>query len=79
MNNREKYNKIFMDTFFLSDDCDLENLEYHSIEAWDSVGQMELMAALEDEFGIEFEPMDFMDLSSYKTGVEILGRHGINM
>ena len=77
MNNLEKYNEIFRRIFFLNENDVLENLAYNDVESWDSVGQMELLAAIEDEFGIELEPVEFMEFTSYKMGLDIMKKHGI--
>lgn len=74
MTNLEKYNQAFCETFELSAD-ELPGLEYQSIEPWDSVGHMGLIAALEDSFDIMMETDDIIDLSSYEKGMEILTKN----
>ena len=71
MTNLEKYNKAFMETLEISAD-QLEGLQYQAIPAWDSVGHMSLIAALEDAFDIMMDTDDIIDLSSYGKGKEIL-------
>ena len=71
MNNAEKYNEAFMSTFGIGEDK-LAGLKYQDIEAWDSVGHMSLIAALEDAFDIMMDTDDIIDLSSYEKGKEIL-------
>lgn len=73
MTNLEKYNKAFMETFEVEEDR-LAGLEYQGIEAWDSVGHMELIAALEDEFDIMMDTDDIIEFSSYEKGKEILSK-----
>ena len=73
MTNVEKYNQIFMDTFEVSED-QLATLNYQDIPAWDSVGHMSLIAALEEAFDIMMETDDIIDLSSYKKGMEVLAK-----
>ena len=55
MINRENYDKVFMDSFELDKSKLNDELEYNSIEAWDSIGHMQMIAELEDVFEIEFE------------------------
>ena len=55
-----------------------ENLEYNSIEAWDSIGHMNLISALEEDFKISFETDDIVDFSSFKKGIEILKKYKIS-
>lgn len=71
MTNLEKYNQAFMDNFELTADK-LSGVTYQSIPLWDSVGHMNLVAALEDAFDIMLETDDIIDLSSYEKGIEIL-------
>ena len=73
MSNLEKYNKAFMDTFEITED-QLAGLKYQDIEAWDSVGHMGLIAALEDAFDIMMDTDDIIDLSSYEKGKELLSK-----
>ena len=73
MSNLEKYNKAFTETFEITEDK-LPGLKYQDIEAWDSVGHMSLVAALEDAFDIMMDTDDIIDLSSYEKGKEILAK-----
>ncbi len=69
--NKEKYNTAFCETLQITED-QLVGLTYQSVPAWDSVGHMTLIAALEDAFDIMMETDDIIDLSSYEKGMEIL-------
>ena len=73
MTNLEKYNNAFMETFEITEDK-LEGLKYQDITAWDSVGHMSLIAALEDAFDIMMDTDDIIDLNSYERGKEILAK-----
>ena len=73
MTNIEKYNNAFMECFEISED-QLAELKYQDIPAWDSVGHMSLIAALEDAFDIMFDTDDIIDFSSYEKGKEILAK-----
>ncbi len=73
MNNLEKYNNAFIETFEITEDK-LAGLKYQDIPAWDSVGHMSLIAALEDAFDIMMDTDDIIDLSSYEKGKEILAK-----
>lgn len=73
MTNLEKYNKAFTETFEITENK-LEGLKYQDIEAWDSVGHMGLVAAIEDAFDIMMDTDDIIDLSSYEKGKEILAK-----
>jgi len=71
MTNLEKYNKAFMEIFEIAEDK-LAGLKYQDIEAWDSVGHMSLIAALEDAFDIMMDTDDIIDFNSYEKGKGIL-------
>lgn len=74
MTNLEKYEQAFTASFQIEKEC-LANLEYQSIELWDSVGHMMLISALEDAFDIMMDTDDIIDLSSYERGKEILSKN----
>jgi acyl carrier protein len=76
MGNYEKYITAFKDTFGV-EESDLSNLRYQSIEAWDSVGHMALMAALEESFEIELDIDDIIDFSSFEVGQTILKKYDV--
>ena len=80
MTNLEKYNAAFVATFSISDG-QLLGLKYQDIAAWDSVGHMNLIAALEDAFDIMMDTDDIIDFNSYEKGKEILAKadYGITM
>lgn len=71
MTNLEKYNQAFVETFEISEDK-LPGLKYQDNEAWDSVGHMRLIAALEDAFDIMMDTDDIIDFNSYEKGKELL-------
>ena len=77
MKNSEKYKKVFSETFEIKNNFN-ENLEYNSIEAWDSIGHMNLISALEEKFNVSFETDDIVDFSSFKKGKEILKKYKIS-
>ena len=80
MTNLEKYNNAFIETFEITED-QLQGLKYQAIQAWDSVGHMGLIAALEDAFGIMMDTDDIIDFNSYEKGKEILAKdaYGVNI
>ena len=74
MNNLEKYNEAFCGALEITEN-DLAGLQYQAIPAWDSVGHMGLIAALEDAFDIMMDTDDIIDLNSYEKGMEILSKN----
>lgn len=76
MTNEEKYTQVFMQVFDLDADA-VNTLEFQAIPAWDSVGHMGLVAALEEAFDIMLEPDDIVDLNSFAKGKELLGKYQV--
>ena len=58
---------------------EVESATMESVDKWDSIGQMSLVAIIEDAFGIEFEPEEVMRFTSFTAGVDILKAHGIEL
>ena len=56
-----------------------KTLKYQDVEAWDSIGHMDLIASLEDEFDIMMEADDIIDFNSFEKGIEIMTKYGIDM
>lgn len=71
MSSIEIYNKAFMDTFDITEDK-LPGLKYQDIAAWDSVGHMNLITALEEGLDIMMDTDDIIEFNSYEKGKEIL-------
>lgn len=77
MTNREKYDRAFMDCLSVNASQLGAGLVYQSVPAWDSVGHMSLIAALEDAFGFMMEMDDVIDFSGYDKGIATLAKYGI--
>lgn len=76
MSNEEKYTQAFMQAFEIDAET-AKTLEFQAIPAWDSVGHMGLVAALEEAFDIMLEPDDIVDMSSFAKGKELLSKYDI--
>lgn len=74
MTNTEKYLNAFKESFEV-DEATAKTLKYQDIPAWDSVGHMTLIAALEDAFDIMMDTDDIIDFSSFEKGKEILSKN----
>ena len=73
MNNIEKYSEIFEKIFDVTKET-AKQLKYQDIEAWDSVGHMGLISAIEDAFDIVMDTDDIIDFNSFEKGMEILSK-----
>jgi acyl carrier protein len=79
MSNKVKYDQAFINSFSINESDLNESIEYESIPEWDSIGHMGLIAELEDVFDISLEMDDIIDFSSYKKGIEILKKNGVEV
>ena len=76
MTNLEKYQNAFVEG--LEPPCEsVESATMDTVERWDSIGQMSLMAIIEDEFQIELEPDEIIAFTSYQAGLDILRKRNI--
>ena len=78
MTNPEKYVDAFVTALEVSVQ-EAPALVYGQSKAWDSVGHMALVAALEDAFDIMLEMDDIIDLSSFEKGKEILRKYAVEI
>lgn len=76
MSNIEKLKNAFVEGLEIPVE-EVENATMEGNDKWDSIGQMSLIAIIEDAFGIEFEPDEVMRFTSFAAGVDILKSHGI--
>ena len=77
MENKKKYKNIFIESLSIDATNFSEDLKYNEIPEWDSIGHMTLVSGLEEGFKISMETDDIVDFSSYKKGIEILGKYKI--
>lgn len=77
MTNREKYDQVFIDSFSVTTDQLNDGLVYQSVQQWDSIGHMGMVAALEEAFDIMLETDDIIDFGSYTKGIEILAKYDV--
>jgi acyl carrier protein len=76
MSNKEKYHKVFMETFGIPLDK-VPDMQFSTCVEWDSVAHLQLIAALEDAFNIMMEMDDIVEFSSYNKGKELLLKYDI--
>lgn len=78
MSNIEKLKEAFVEGLEIPME-EAETATMEIVAKWDSIGQMSLVAIIEDAFGIEFEPDEVMRFTSFAAGVDILKSHGIEI
>jgi len=79
MNNLEKYNNAFVQVFGAKVDELNDNFGKETVDEWDSVHQLSLVAQFEDVFDIMLDPEDIMDLTSYAKGKELLKKYEVEL
>ncbi|MCS7482203.1 acyl carrier protein [Umezawaea endophytica] len=72
MDLQQRLRSTFVEALGLGEGVDVENLKYREIEEWDSVGHMALVAAIEDEFDVQFDTDQVIDMSSFKVALDML-------
>ncbi len=78
MDNKKKFEKIFIEALSIDNSKFNEDIKYNDIPEWDSIGHMTLISGLEEGFEISLETDDIVDFSSYKKGMEILEKYKIS-
>jgi|TARA_Y100000310_G_scaffold229591_1_gene232021 acyl carrier protein len=79
LNNKQKYDQTFIESFSINESLLGDDLIYNSIPEWDSVGHMSLIAELEEVFDIMMEMDDIIDFSSYRKGFELIAKYGVEL
>lgn len=79
MTNIEKYNQAFVEVFGVDESVLNDSFAKDSVDGWDSVHQLNIIALLEESFDIMFDPEDIMEFTSYSKGRNILEKYGIEL
>ena len=79
MENLEKYNNAFVQVFGAKAEELNDNYSKETVDEWDSVHQLSLIAQFEDVFDIMFDPEDIMEMTSYAKGKEILKKYEVEI
>ena len=77
MENLEKYNNAFVQVFGAKTEELNDDYGKETVEEWDSVHQLGLIAELEEAFDIMFDPEDIMEMTSYAKGKELLAKYDV--
>ena len=79
MTNIDRLREAFRTALGLPDGYPVDGLEYRSIEQWDSLAHMALIATIEDAFDVMIDTDEVIDLSSFGKAAEILGKHDVDL
>lgn len=77
MTNEERLINVFIASLGISSG-DAEHAVFKETTGWDSVGHVNLMNSVEEEFAVSLEPDDILDFKSFAIGKDILGKYGIS-
>lgn len=67
-----KLNKIFSDVFLVDINSINESISQDSLSQWDSIGHLNLITSIEEEFSIIFSEQEITDMLNYKLVLIIL-------
>ena len=79
MENIEKYNNAFMQVFGAKAEELNDDYGKDTVDEWDSVHQLSLIAQFEEAFDIMFDPEDIMDMTSYAKGKGLLKKYEVEL
>jgi len=79
MTNLEKLNNIFCEVFSVEQSVLNSDFCKDNVEGWDSVRQLSLTTALEDEFDIMLDAEDILEVTSYEKTKAILKKYDIEL
>ncbi len=79
MENLEKYNNAFVQVFGAKAEELNDNYSKETVDEWDSVHQLSLIAEFEEAFDIMFDPEDIMEMTSYAKGKELLKKYEVTL
>lgn len=79
MSNREIYENVFKETFMVNTDILYNDFAMENDGIWDSVGHMNLVGAIEEAFDIALDVEDIFAFHSFRKGMEILQRYGVEI
>ena len=80
MSNLVKLNKVLCDVFDFKKMEDInDDLGPDEIEAWDSLGHVELVTRLEESFGISLEVVDISRMYTIGGIKKIIEKYGIQI
>lgn len=77
MTNLEKLNTIFCEVFSVDASALKSEFNKCTVEGWDSVHQLSLTSAVEDEFDIMLDAEDILEFTSYDNAKAVLAKYEV--
>lgn len=75
---RDRLRPVFVTALELEAEVDVEQLRQRGHERWDSLGHLALVAAIEEEFDVELDSDQMIDMTSFERAESILRELGVN-
>jgi acyl carrier protein len=75
--NREKFNSVLTAILGIDADAITDDLSPDSVDSWDSLNQINIISALEQEFGVHLAADNLAEYQSVARLSELLASHGI--
>lgn len=79
MENLEKLVNVFVEVFNVETSVITDDFGKDTVETWDSVHQLNIIALLEETFDLLLEPEDIMACTSFVKAKEILRRNDVEI
>ncbi|MEV6105826.1 acyl carrier protein [Streptomyces sp. NPDC051940] len=76
MSLEARLRQVFVDALELPPDIVVEELRYEQVRTWDSLGHVLLVSSIENEFDIEIEIEQSLDMDSFRAALALLERKG---
>ena len=77
MNIANKVKEVLSQVLDISPDTISNDFTRDSIDNWDSITQLTLVIALEEEFGVQFDDENMAQLLNFKSIILVLEGYGI--
>ena len=77
MSNAQRLQGSFRQGLALPPAFDVTHADSSNLRQWDSVAHLQLVVAIEDNFGVRLTPADVVELTSYQGAIAILRSHGV--
>ena len=71
----DKLKEAFATALMIPKERVVDTLTYNTIEEWDSVAHMALVAEIESTFDIMLDTDDIIDMSSFEKAKEIIAKY----
>jgi acyl carrier protein len=77
VSNAQRLESSFRQGLALPPAFDVTHADSSNLRQWDSVAHLQLVVAIEDNFGVRLTPAEVVELKSYPAAIAMLRRHGV--